>query len=69
MANQAPVQELMESLNIKQKLKVHLIKNGLTYSSEGEAFGEPTLMREIAVDTVVNEVIKFMTEADYARVQ
>ena len=61
------MQELMESLNIKQKLKVHLINSGLTFSSEREWMGEPIIMREVAVDTVVNEVIKFMTEAGYAK--
>ena len=63
------MEELLQQLNIKQLLKIHLIKSGLTFSSEREWMGEPIIMREIAVDTVVNEVIKFMTEAGYARVQ
>lgn len=59
--------ELFKQLNIKQLLKIHLIKKGLTFSAEGEAFGEPTVMREIAVDTVVDEVIKFMDAVGYAK--
>ena len=61
------MEELLQQLNIKQLLKIHLIKSGLTFSSEGEWLGQPTMMREVAVDTVVNEVIKFMTEAGYAK--
>ena len=55
---------LVQELKIKKIIKEHLIKKGLTYSPEREWAGEPTIMREVAVDTIVDEVFKCLIKTN-----
>ena len=54
-------------LALRQELKHHLIRTGLTYSSEGEAFGEPTQIREQDVDNVLNNLLDYMIGEGYVQ--
>ena len=55
-------------LALRQELKVHLIRTAMTFSSEGEAFGEPTVMREVEVDVMLNNLLDYMIGKGYVQV-
>ena len=54
-------------LALRQELKHHLIRTGLTYSAEGESFGEPTQIREQDVDNVLNNLLDYMIGEGYVQ--
>ena len=51
---------------MKEKLRIHLIQTGFTFSNEREPMGEPTLTRSIPLDVLVDNVVDYLVGAGYA---
>lgn len=50
---------------VHDELKGYLINTGFTFNAEGEPLGVPTVVRQVNVDVLINEVIDFLTTAGY----
>ena len=54
-------------LALRQELKHHLIQSNMTFSSENEWAGQPTVMREVSVDVMLNNLLDYMIGAGYVQ--
>ena len=52
---------------LRQELKHHLVDQHMTYSPEREPLGEPIIMREVAVDVMLNNLLDYMIGKGYVQ--